>query len=123
MGNYVSVDDVPVIGPDPYDPEQKHSAITYAEGKLEADVNNGKTIDNPEEVHEFAANAYASFILASGPEDPADAMSGDFSDAGDDVSDFAHSLREMYRSARAGILNADDDEGEGTSPIQMGGTR
>lgn len=123
MGTYVSADDVPLIGPDPYDLDKKNQAITYAEAKLEADVNNGSTIAEAEEIHEYAANAYASFILAAGPMDPADAMSGDFADAGDDVSDFANQLREMYRSARAAILSADEDAGEGTSPIQMGGSR
>lgn len=123
MGDYVSESDVPVIGPDPYDSNEKQKAIKYAESKLEADVNEGSPLENHEEIHEFAANAYASYILATGPEDPADAYSGDFSDGGEDVSEFAQNLHNMYRSARSSILAADEDEGEGTSPIQLGGSR
>lgn len=123
MGQYVEPDDVPVIGPDPYPPEDKQQAITYAEAKLEGDVNGGESLDSPEDIHEFAVNAYASFILAAGPEDPSDVQSGDFADEGEDVSRFANQLHSMYQSARSTILTADADEGEGTSPIQFGGTR
>lgn len=123
MGEYVSTENVPVIGPDTYDESTKTQAITYAEAKLEADVNDGQTIENTEDIHEFAVNSYASFILASGPEDPADAKSGDFADSGDDVSEFANSLREMYRSARSSILTADEDASSASSHVEMGGTR
>lgn len=123
MGEYVDEGDVPVIGPDPYPQEEKVKAIKYAEAKLEADVNEGDTIESPGDTHEFAANAYASYILATGPEDPADAYSGDFADAGDDVSDFAQSLHDMYRSARSAIVNSDEDIGESYDRIQFGGSR
>lgn len=123
MGDYISTDQVPIIGPDPYDKDEKDKAIKYAESKLEADVNEGSPLENAEDIHEMAVNAFASYILATGPEDPADAYSGDFSDGGEDISEFAQNLHNMYRSARSSILAADEDEGEGTSPIQLGGSR
>lgn len=123
MGKYVDPSDVPVIGPDPYPDSEKSQAITYAESKLEGDVNDGETIADPEDIHEFAANAYASYILAAGPEDPADVQSGDFADAGDDVENFANQLHSMYQSARSTIRSAQADEGSGSDYVQMGGSR
>lgn len=121
MGKYVDVNDVPVIGPDPYDEQDKRDAIANAEAKLEADVNNGKVIDEPEQIHQLAANSYASFILATGPTAPSDVHSGDFAD--DDVGDFANRLRDMYRSARSAIQTASEDEGGASSHVQLGGSR
>lgn len=122
MGTYVDPSDVPVIGPDPYEQAKKEQMIMYAEAKLEGDVNDGDPIEDPSELHEYAANAYASFILAAGPKAPADVHSGDFADSGDDISDFANDLREMYRSARAAIRSSDDVE-NARDRIDMGGTR
>jgi hypothetical protein len=123
MGDYVDVADVPVIGPDPYQDPKKKQAIRYAEDKLEGDVNEGETISSPTDLHELATNAYASYILAVGPMDPADAQSGDFADAGDEVGQFANQLHNMYRSARSTILASEADGGSLDDRIGMGGTR
>lgn len=124
MGKYVDEADIPIIGPDPYPTDEKTKAIGYAEAKLESDVNEGSTINEPEDIHEMAANAYASYILATGPVAPADTYSGDFADDGSDSDSFAQELHNMYRSARDAIITADEDEGEGsTEHVQFGGSR
>jgi hypothetical protein len=115
---YISdLDEVPVTGPDPYDTSAKMRAVKQAESKLEADVNDGSVIDpnDREDIHGFAANAYASYLLALGPKAPDSMLGGDLADEGSDRTTFAEHLRQMYYDARDSIIAAADDAGDGAT--------
>jgi len=116
MPQYGSVDAVPLSGPDPWDPSKKEQKLIEAEALLEGRVNEGSAIDDPEEIHALAANAYASYILLSGIEHPNDARSGDFySGSNEDVAEVAAEMRNIWDDAVSTILDADNDESDETT--------
>lgn len=105
--------DIPLTGPDLWadDTEAKLEAAETAEAKLEADVNDGQPIGEPEALHAKASNAYASYLLFIGPEHPEDALSGQmYGGAGDDTMEFATEVHDVYRSLRSSIETSDADE-------------
>lgn len=111
---YATLDDVPVTGPDPWTDADKRRALQAGESQLEADVNDGTTINSPEHIHAFASAAWANYLLAVGPKSPDSATLGDMSDEGSGRMDFAHELLAMYNRAIESINQASGDESQGT---------
>lgn len=116
---YIDVDRVPIAGPGAHSDGEKLDAIEYAEATLEADVNDGNRISDAdvESVHSLAVNAYASYILGTGPIEPSSIKAGDFADDGDGRSDFANQMLSMYDRAVASINNATQDFGRNDHTI------
>lgn len=108
-----SIDEVPVTGPDPYTQVHKQRSIKRGEARLEADINDGDEIKNPEQIHADAANYFASYLLHLGPRDPSSVTMGDSSDEGPGRLDFADRMYELYTSTIESITGAEGDEGEG----------
>lgn len=110
---YIDVERVPIAGPGSHSDAEKLDAIEYAEATLEADVNDGNRIPDVdlESVHSLAVNAYASYILGTGPIEPSSIKAGDFADDGDGRSAFANQMLSMYDRAVASINNATQDFG------------
>lgn len=108
-----SLGDIPLTGPDPYSDSEKLSKAEDAEVQLEADVNDGREIpeDDREHIHAVAANAYASYLLATGPEHPKDATSEVFAGgSGEDLMEFATELKNIYDRTIGSIEAATDDD-------------
>lgn len=114
--DYITTDDIPLVGPDPYDPEDKEEAGEAAEEKLEADVNDGNNFDQTTSLHKEAIIAWATYRLATGAVSPTDAKSGDFySGSGDDQAEFAAEMKNIYESNRSSILSSEQDESDDSS--------
>lgn len=105
--------DIPLTGPDPYTDAEKLGKAEDAEVQLEADINNGETIPEAdrEHIHAVAANAYASYLLATGPEHPKEATSEVFAGgAGEDLMEFATELKNIYDRTVMSIQGSADDD-------------
>lgn len=112
--SYVSFDDVPIAGPDTYDQPEKERAVWSAEGNLEADVNDGQPLEDPEKIHAFAVSCFATHVLTGGAEAPEDVTLGDINDG--QVADYARTYMDLYRHA-INSINRSDDEGGRTHHI------
>ena len=115
-----SLDDIPLSGPDPWSDPDKSGPAQPAACLLEARINDGREIADPETIHATAANAYASYILLSGIEHPNSAQSGDFySGSNEDVAEVASEMKNIWDDTVAAILEADHDESTGTASISV----
>jgi hypothetical protein len=113
---YISVTDIPLIGPDRFDTAAKQRAAEAAEQKLEADVNDGGTFASTTPLHEQAIAAWATYILATGPVEPTSAQSGlNSGGAADDQAEFASELKSIYQSNRQSILSSEGDDSADSS--------
>jgi hypothetical protein len=110
---------VPITGPESHTQAEKLEAIEYAEASLEADVNEGNRISDTdvESVHSLAVNAYATYILGTGPIVPSSIKAGDFADDGDGRTSFSEEMLSMYERAVMSINAADDDTGRNAHAI------
>jgi hypothetical protein len=119
---YISVDDIPLIGPDRFDAAAKERAAEAAEEKLEADVNDGGTFESTTDLHEQAIAAWATYVLATGPVEPTSAQSGfNTGGAGDDQAEFAGELKAIYQSNRDSILSSEADDSADSADIILNG--
>lgn len=108
---YITLDDLPLDGPDPYSDAAKQRAGEAAEQKLEADVNDGRSFDDTTALHDEAIAAWATYRLSSGTVHPTDAQSGyGQGGAGDDQMEFASEMRRLYESDVQSILGSTADE-------------
>jgi len=108
-----TLDAIPTVGPDLFDPDEKLDAAEIAEAKLEGDVNDGQEFgaDEITALHREAAATYASYRLFVGPEHPEDALSGQlYGGAGEDTMEFATELKAQYESHVATIETSDADD-------------
>lgn len=89
---YVSLSDIPVQIPDDYSNAEKADALEVAESAIEADLNEGRTIDQSDvsALIEAAIRQKGTCELAKGSEHPDDTALGDLSDTGDTKVDYAH---------------------------------
>jgi hypothetical protein len=116
MPKFTTEDDVPVTGPDVFDPDDKVDKLETAEELLEAEVNDGNEFEETTALHVQAAAAYASFQLFTGAEHPEDAYSGQFQGgAGEDQAEVARECRQMYKDARDAILSSEADDSDDSS--------
>jgi hypothetical protein len=109
---YIALADLPMQGPDEFSADAKEQAARHAEAQLEADVNDGREIADPEAIHEQAALAWATYLLFIGPEHPTSSKAGDFSaGSGEDVMEVAREMKSVYNDAVAAINQAEGDAG------------
>lgn len=101
---------VPLAGPDPFTNDEKADAVESAEEKLEADINDGNDITDPTALHGTAVNAYATYVLATGPAEPGSQYSGDYADAGQSVMEFAREMLAIYRDTLSSIQGSQADD-------------
>jgi hypothetical protein len=121
---YITRDDIPLVGPDPYRRSEKIRAGEAAEQKLEADVNDGREYDPSEisRLHKQAVAAWATYVLAAGPVAPDDARSGDFyTGSGDDQAEYASQMKTLYESNIASIEASEADTSSDSSDIILSG--
>ena len=118
---YLSVDDVPLTGPDEWSNDEKLARIEDAEAQLEADVNDGTPIPDSERerIHGLAVNAYATYLLATGPKAPDSMLAGDFQDEGSEREGYAEHLLRTYKRTKNSILAADEDSSDKDSSFFM----
>jgi hypothetical protein len=117
---YIDTDDLPLAGPDPYDPSDKQDAGEAAEQKLEADVNDGQQFTSAGVLHEQAIAAWATYTLATGPNHPTDAKSGDFyNGSAEDQAEFAAEMKNIYQSNRESILGSEADDSSDDTDIML----
>lgn len=108
---YINIGDIPLAGPDPYAVGRKEDAGEAAEQKLEADVNDGHEFGSTSKLHTQAIAAWATYVLATGPNHPTDAKSGDFyGGSAEDQAEFATEMESIYQSNRASILDSEVDD-------------
>lgn len=108
------LDEMPEIGPDldQFTEEDKFDAAEVGEAKLEADINNGFEIQEPEELHRKAAGVYASFWLFIEAEEPSSALSGQIIEgSSDDAAEFVSRIENTYWNLVQSIRDSDADEG------------
>ncbi len=133
---YVDLDDVPISGPgsDPnennstsdtsnvlnptevtsnaqYTDVEKRKALFYAETRLEADVNDGRTIQDVTNMHKAAVMNLATHVLTHAGEDPASVSLGDITDSGSAINDYASRYLEDYESMVELIRESDAESG------------
>lgn len=117
---YIDTDDIPLSGPDPYEPSKKQRAAESAEEKLEADVNDGQQFESTGVLHEQAIAAWATYTLATGANHPTDAKSGDFyNGSNEDQAEFAAEMKNIYQSNRESILGSEADDSSDDSDITL----
>lgn len=105
-----SLDDIPVSGPDPFDPSDKLKAAEVGESKIEADAFDGDTIGDAGTLVKEAAAAWASYRLFYGGEAPTSALSGDLVDgSSSDLVEFAREHKSNYNSLLSSIVDSEDD--------------
>ena len=105
-----STDDIPVSGPDPFDKSEKLDAAEVGEARVEADVNDGATIDGATVLIREAAAAFASYRLFYGGESPTSALSGDLVDgSSNDIMELAREHKANYDSTIASIVDSEAD--------------
>lgn len=105
-----SLDDIPVSGPDPFDDAEKLDAAEVGEARVEADVNDGATIDGETVLIREAAAAFASYRLFYGGESPTSALSGDLIDgSSNDIIELAREHKTNYDSTIASIVDSEAD--------------
>jgi len=118
--DYITLDDIPLVGPDPYSDAEKTRAAKSAEEKLEADVNDGNKFSDTTSLHKEAIAAWATYVLASGPVHPSDADSGAFyNGAGDDQAEFASEMENVYHSNKSSILGSEQDESDDSTEFAI----
>lgn len=95
---YVSLDDIPVSGPDTYDVEGKRKALFQAESSLELDVNNGEQIEDRNLLtgHQSAVMYLATHVLTHAAEEPGDVTLGDMADDGGQITNYSSRYLEEY---------------------------
>ncbi len=104
------LDEIPLSGPDPFEPDDKLEAAEFGEAKLEADVNSGREITAPTRLHAKAATAWASYILFYGGEAPTSALSGQIVEGSDaDLMEFAKENENVYEKTVSSIRQTDDE--------------
>jgi len=117
---YIDTGDIPLAGPDPYAVEQKKEAGEAAEQKLEADVNDGHEFGSTSKLHTQAIAAWATYVLAAGPNHPTDAKSGDFyNGSAEDQAEFAAEMKNIYQSNRESILGSEADDSSDDTDITL----
>lgn len=113
---------VPVTGGDlntTWTESEIDEAVEAGEVKLEADVNDGREITNPEAIHAEAAAAWATFKLVLGMKSPDATTRGDSLDEGSERMDFAREVKDLYRSYVNSIQSSEQDEGRGTVDFEV----
>lgn len=110
---YADSSDVPKGNGD-FGEKDTKEALSDANGQLEADVNEGRVIEDPEQIHADAANAWASYLLYLPFDSPGEATLGDAADGGDAALEYATHYRDIYDRKVASINAADEDEGDGS---------
>jgi hypothetical protein len=105
--------DVPFAGPDPdsWGKELKQDNIADAESVVEADINDGRHIDNPTRIHRLAVNVFATFLYATGPESPESITAADFADD-DGGEGYTDPLLNLYDRLVDSINSSEADEGK-----------
>lgn len=109
------LDDIPVSGQgigDTWTTDDVLDAAESGESKLEADVNDGSVIDNPEHIHGEAAATWATYRLVLGVKAPDSTTRGDALDEGSERMDFALQLKEDYYEYVDSITQSENDEGD-----------
>lgn len=118
----ISRDDVPVTGQGigrNWDDDEIDRAVQSGEEKLEADVNEGSEIGNPQHLHSEAAATWATYVLARGFKSPDSVTRGDSLDEGVDRMEFARQLRQDYFELVESISTSEGDEGRGTISFEV----
>jgi hypothetical protein len=111
---YVALSDVPKGNGD-FSDEDTKEALSDANGQLEGDVNEGRVIEDPDQIHADAANAWASYLLYLPFDSPDEATLGDAADGGDAALEYADRYSRIYDRKVNTINAAAGDEGEGDS--------
>lgn len=95
---YVSIDDVPISGPDNYTSAEKRKAIFNAESSLELDVNNGQMIESGEVLpaHRSAVMNLATHVLTHAAEEPSNVTLGDMADDGGTITEYSSRYLDEY---------------------------
>jgi len=96
---YVTLEDVPLSGPDDYSTASKRKALFHAEASLELDVNNGEVIQ-PAEVsnsHKSAVINLATHVLTHAAEEPSDVTIGDMQSGGGTITEYSSRYLEEYK--------------------------
>lgn len=109
-------DDVPVTGQgigDDWTISEIDNAVEAGEQKLEADVNEGEVITNPQDIHGEAAATWATYKLVLGMKSPDAVTRGDSLDEGSERIQFADRILSMYQSLVQSIIQASGIEGGG----------
>lgn len=96
---YITLDDVPISGPDDYTMEEKRRAIFSAESELELDVNGGERIPEREllDGHRTAVMNHATHTLTHAAQDPADVTIGDMASGDTGGGEYSSRYLENYR--------------------------
>jgi len=122
---YVSLDDVPIAGPDVgYSVSDKRKAIFEAETSLELDVNDGDRIPKGQvtNAHKLAVLNLATHVLGEGAADPSSPTLGDMAN-GETTRDYADQYLEKYNKYVDKILETDSSADTGHSWASAGGGR
>lgn len=109
---YAELDAVPLGSFDYPEPECRE-AIERAESRLEADVNDGETIQNPEGIHADAVENLATWRLLRPATGPNEARYGDVAEYGDEQLEYLQTFKDEYDQIVESISGATGDEGEG----------
>jgi hypothetical protein len=109
---YATAEDVP-LGSYDYPTEDKLAAIERAEGRLEADINDGKELTNPKPIHADAVENLSTYRLLRPSTGPTEARYGDAAEYGENQLDYLNTYLEEYQRIIKSINAASPDEIEG----------
>lgn len=93
-----SLEDLPISGPDDYDPPRKRKALFHAESEFQLDVNEGDEISssNLTDAHSVAVLNLATHILTHAAEEPSDVTLGDMTSGGGTITEYSSEYLERY---------------------------
>lgn len=105
---YVSLEDVPLSGPDDYDSTRKRKALFHAESSMELDVGDGTPIEDDEvtNAHRSAVMNLATHVLTHAAEEPSDVTIGDMDSGGGTVTDYSSRYLEEYQRLAESLRDA-----------------
>jgi hypothetical protein len=121
---YVTLDDVPITGPDEYTDGEKRLALFKAESRLELDVNGGEVIPQDERIdaHRSAVMDLGTHVLTHGANDPSDVTLGDMADGGQASNEYSSRFLESYNETVDVLLDtsAGSDAGNYSTAVNTG---
>ena len=93
-----------------FDDDDLARAAHEAERRLEADVNGGKVIESPGQLHSLAVSYFTTFRLARTAKHPASQYRGEVAGDPDGKASYANSLKEDYLDLVERIEQTDEDD-------------